>query len=121
MANSNRLSMIRNKVETGLGHFPSSPLPMPVTEEDVKRQCQVLTRLDEVLTRVHHIAISLLPVSTPCNLLHTSVVNRDLALAIYYSICVDGRIPARGDDPELDTMLDHAERKLVRFCTRGQN
>ena len=116
MADSNcvsedRLFMIRNKVEAGLSWSSTFHFPTPVTDEDWKWQHEALEALDQARL-AWHLAINLVGSAAPVDLSHHGVLNSELAKMIYYFHCFHGQFPPRGENPEMDTLLDRVEKAL---------
>lgn len=114
LMSENRLNMIRNTVEAGLGWCATFHYPTPITDEDGKWQYEAAEALDQARL-AWGLAISLIGCTTPCDLSVPGRLNSELAKVIYNFHCFkDAPFPPRGENLEVDLLLDVVERTVDR-------
>ena len=120
-ASEDRLHMIRNKV-AAISGYSTHHYPTPVTgenwNEDWAKQQQVVEALYQAQL-AWDLATTIIAPQVP-DLSVSGRLTSELALAVHHFIrrdCEFPQFPARGENPEIDVLLDLAEHALERALT----
>ncbi|MEO7859654.1 MAG: hypothetical protein ABIU05_04290 [Nitrospirales bacterium] len=110
-----RISKIRNQMQS-ISHSSTFYYPRPITGENWDKQQQVVEALYQARLAWDLATIIINP-GMPPDLSVPGRLTSELADTVYRYMRFEGQFPARGENTDVDALLDLAERALDRALT----